>query len=171
MGGTYPTNWAGKNERVNNCAAFEGRYKNIGEGGERRDYNPSLSQIFQFPYHDWDAATEVQISLNIDATVKASIWDKDGNQIFSISKLKFKCSGGKLLWQGSPSDWSEGHGHDDPLAGVENLKMEITKGKDGALYYLNEESGGGLVYMFLPIVYSGSYWVRFDSVKMSHVEH
>ena len=163
-GGKYPSNWAGKDERLHNCSALNGRYNNFGENAEYPKAKTFLSQIFQFPSVDWNFTVEVRISVNDDSTVDATIWDKKGVQIIEESKLKFVCSNGKLFWEGDISELSEGRGKDNPLFGVQKVKIEISKGTDGALYYLNEEKGGGLVYMFLPIVYSGSTWTRFDAI-------
>jgi len=163
MGGKYPPNWAGKNERIGDCSSLNGSYKNVGDSAENPHSWPMLSVFFQFPYSDWKRTSELRISVKGNSNVNATIWDENEVQIPGNSKLVYTCSSGKLVWEGDDSEFSEGRGKDNPLFGVQKRKIEISKGTDGALYVLNEESGGGLVYMFLPLVYSASSWTKFDS--------
>jgi len=168
VGGKFPSTWSRPSPTSGTCDKLAGSFVDVGASAEYPNSKPRLSALFQFPYKDWEKADYLKIAIDESAKVSLEIWARGqfgDTQIPSKSKLIISCKSGSLYWEGSLDELSEGHGKDNPLFGVQHGKYEIARGTDNALYVLRSESGGGLIYMFLPIAYSDSSWYRFDAVR------
>lgn len=150
----YPVEWgAPPSPPAEGCRQIEGRYRDRGESAAEPGDPGSLAALFGEEGH---GATHVSFSMPTDEVLEVTV--RAGTEPVLTKTLKrgkhFSCEGGRLRLSG----WNFTEGN--VVFGVGRTTRSFTASDDHLVAEV-KETGGGIVFIVIPLGYSESRWYRF----------